>query len=68
MQRDRSEETAHEIDREVKNVMDSAYRDSKQILQEHRAEMDLVAAELLQRETLDAQAFKDLISHPVAAR
>ncbi|HUB58890.1 MAG TPA: ATP-dependent zinc metalloprotease FtsH [Candidatus Micrarchaeia archaeon] len=66
--RDCSEETAREIDKEVRNILDSAYRDSKQLLHEHRAQMDLVAGELLLHETLDAQAFKDLIDRPIASR
>jgi cell division protease FtsH len=62
LQRDCSEATAREIDEEVKKILDAAYAESKQILQEHRSQLDLVANELLQRETLDAQAFKSLIN------
>jgi cell division protease FtsH len=65
VQRDCSEETAREIDKEVKKILESAYHDSKQILEQHRAQIDLVAGELLKRETLDAQTFKDLIGRPV---
>jgi cell division protease FtsH len=64
IQRDCSEQTAREIDEEVKKILDSAYAESKRILQQHRAQLDLVANELLQRETLDAQAFKNLINQP----
>ena len=68
LQRDCSEQTAREIDEEVKKILDAAYAESKQILQQHRAQLDLVANELLQRETLDAQTFKDLINQatPIA--
>ena len=59
MQRDCSEETADAIDKEVRKILDGAYAESKQILQQHRDQLDLVAGELLKRETLDAQ--KDLI-------
>jgi cell division protease FtsH len=65
IQRDCSEQTAREIDEEAKRTLDTAYSDSKQILEQHRIQVDLVARELLQRETLDAQTFKDLISRPV---
>ena len=61
MQRDCSEQTAREIDQEVKKMLDSAYAESKQILEQHRAQLDLVANELLKRETLDGDAFKKLI-------
>ncbi len=68
IQRDCSEETAGEIDKEVKKILDGAYSESKKILQEHRSQLDLVANELLKRETLDAETFKSLIGQtaPVA--
>lgn len=61
LQRDCSEQTAREIDEEVKAILDSAYAAAKKILEEHRAMVDAVASELLKRETLDADAFKALI-------
>jgi cell division protease FtsH len=67
MQRDCSEQTARDIDVEVKQILESAYAESKQLLQQHRPQLDLVAGELLQRETLDAKTFNDLINQPMAA-
>jgi cell division protease FtsH len=67
MQRDCSEETAREIDEEVRTILENAYGESKQILKQHRDQLDLVARELLQHETLDAQTFKELIKQPTAA-
>jgi cell division protease FtsH len=67
LQRDCSEQTAREVDEEVKGILDRAYSDAKQVLQEHRATLDLVAGELLKRETLDADAFKALIGQVVAS-
>jgi len=64
-QRECSEQTARDIDREARKVLDAAYADAKAALQAHRAQVDLLANELLKRETLDAQAFKDLLSRPV---
>jgi cell division protease FtsH len=61
MQRDCSEQTAFEVDQEVKRILDSAYADARKILQDHRSQLDLVAGELLQRETMDAATFKRLI-------
>jgi cell division protease FtsH len=66
MQRDCSEQTARDIDEEVKQMLDDAYAQSKQILQQHRAQLDLVAAELLKSETLDADTFHKLINQPTA--
>jgi cell division protease FtsH len=67
VQRDCSEQTAREIDQEVRTILDAAYADSKQILEQHRSQVDLVAKELLKRETLDAQTFKDLLAQPTGA-
>jgi cell division protease FtsH len=66
LQRDCSEQTAREIDEEVKRILSAAYAESKQVLQQHRPQLELVATELLHRETLDAQTFKDLINHPTS--
>jgi len=68
MQRYCSEETDYAIDKEVRKILDGAYAESKQILQQHRDQLDLVAGELLKRETLDAQTLKHLMKQsPVAA-
>ena len=66
LRRDCSEQTAREIDEEVKKILDTSYAEAKQILQQHRAQLDLVAGELLKRETLDAEAFKALTNQPAA--
>jgi cell division protease FtsH len=60
-QRDCSEQTAREIDEEVKAILGNAYAEAKQILQGHRGQLERVASELLQRETLDAQKFRELL-------
>ncbi|HUE17997.1 MAG TPA: ATP-dependent zinc metalloprotease FtsH [Planctomycetaceae bacterium] len=60
-QRDCSEETIREIDIEVKKLLDDAHDDARAILNEHRDQLELVAQELLKRETLDATAFNELI-------
>jgi cell division protease FtsH len=63
-QRDCSEHTAEEIDEEVKKLLDCAYNEAKKILIAHRDQLDMVAEELLKRETLDGDTFKELISQP----
>ncbi len=67
VQRDCSEQTARAIEEEVRAILDSAYAESKQILKQHRGQLDLVARELLQHETLDEQTFRELIGRPAAA-
>ena len=62
---DCSEETAREIDREVKEILDEAYAGAKELLNMHRDELDLVTARLLKDETLDAATFHHLIGVPL---
>jgi cell division protease FtsH len=66
-QRDCSEETAREIDQEVKKLLDKAYAEAKGILGEHRRELDLVAHELLLKETLDEKSFHNLLEKTATA-
>jgi cell division protease FtsH len=66
-QRDCSEDTARQIDEEVKKLLTETYADAKRTLQAHRSELDTIAGELLKTETLDARAFKDLLT-PQPAR
>ncbi|MBK7974944.1 MAG: hypothetical protein IPK07_17225 [Deltaproteobacteria bacterium] len=65
LQRDCSEDTAKEIDREVRKILDDAYADAKRILTDHRDQLDGVATELLVVENPDAAAFAKLIGRPV---
>jgi len=51
--RDFSEETAQQIDREVRQLVDSAYKSAYAILDQNKDAMDRLAAALLERETLD---------------
>ncbi len=65
LQRDCSDDTAREVDTEVRKILDDAYADAKRILTDHREQLEGVAAELLSVETLDAAAFAKLIGRPV---
>ena len=60
-QRDCSEKTAEEIDQEVRRILDRAYAEAREILTLHRDQLESVTAELLKRETLDAQTLNHLI-------
>jgi cell division protease FtsH len=53
--------TAEVIDQQVRQLLDSAYNDAKQILSEHRDKLESVAKLLLERETLDAATFNRLL-------
>ena len=55
-----SEETASEIDEEVKAIIEEAYEAAKTILSEHMEQLTVVAEGLLAVETLDNQQFERL--------
>jgi cell division protease FtsH len=59
--RDFSEETARQIDAEVKGLIDGAYKSAYEILNGHQEIMHRMAAALLERETLDAEEIKLII-------
>jgi len=57
-----SEEVAAMIDKEVKNVIDTAYQKTKQILNEHINALHKVAQALLEKEKLEGQEFEAIFS------
>ncbi|MBV9488467.1 MAG: ATP-dependent zinc metalloprotease FtsH [Verrucomicrobia bacterium] len=65
LQRDCSEETARQIDEEVKKILARAYADANAILTVHRKQLEEVASELLKREALDGETFYRMIGRPV---
>jgi cell division protease FtsH len=64
-QRDCSERTAQEIDVEVKAMLDQSYSEAKELIEQHRDQLELVTKELLAKESLDAAAFHRLIGRSV---
>ena len=59
--RDHSPETAHVIDEEIHKVIDGAYADARQLLEENREKLEAIAQALLKYETLDASEVHALI-------
>ncbi len=59
--KDYSEDTAREIDSEVREFIMSAYERATRILTENRDKLDAVSAALLDRETLTAEEFEALM-------
>ena len=55
-----SEETAAEMDQEIRRIMDEAYGRCREILERYRPQLDRVAQFLLQHETMTAQEFEDV--------
>jgi len=59
--RDFSEETARQIDLEVRRLIDEAYQSAHGIVESNADVMHRIAAALLERETIDAEEVKMLI-------
>ncbi|HSM57160.1 MAG TPA: ATP-dependent zinc metalloprotease FtsH [Candidatus Sulfomarinibacteraceae bacterium] len=60
-QRDYSDAIAEEIDREVRQIIDTQYQRARTILEEQRDKLNLVAQQLLEVETLEADDFVALM-------
>ncbi len=61
-----SEQTAAQIDREVKELLDGAYQRCREILERDREKLELVAQFLLRHETMDARQFQLAYDDPQA--
>ncbi len=59
--RDYSEDTAIRIDQEVKKIVNQAYQQARQIIDEKRDALEAIAQSLLEREVLDAAEINLLI-------
>ncbi|MGI5939458.1 MAG: ATP-dependent zinc metalloprotease FtsH [Thermoleophilia bacterium] len=57
-----SDETARKIDAEIRRVVDEAYAMAREILIEHRAELDMLSALLMDKETIDREEFEALLA------
>jgi cell division protease FtsH len=57
-----SEEMASEIDDEVRNLIEEAYRMAEAILKEYSDNLHVIANALLEAETLDGEQFEDLFT------
>jgi cell division protease FtsH len=60
-ERDFSEDTAKQIDEEVRRLVDEAYEESDKILRDNWEKVDAVARALLKRETLSAEEVQKLM-------
>ena len=59
-----SEEVAAQIDQEVKHIIEQAHARCRDILSQHRHELDITARYLLDHETMDAQTFDHVFTQP----
>jgi cell division protease FtsH len=58
---DISEETARKIDKEIRDLVDGAFQKAKQILTDNRDKLENFSRLLLERETINATEFQDLL-------
>ncbi|HLC95232.1 MAG TPA: ATP-dependent zinc metalloprotease FtsH [Patescibacteria group bacterium] len=65
-ERDYSEKTAQDIDSEVSRLIDAAFKRATDILQEKRAILDTLAQTLLEKETLEKDAFDAIVGIPAS--
>jgi cell division protease FtsH len=61
-----SEETAREIDLEVKRILDEAHGRAKELLQENRPALDRIAKRLLEVEVIEKEELEKLVKEPAA--
>jgi cell division protease FtsH len=57
-----SDETAKQIDAEVRDIIDGCYKTAKKILEENRDKLDAMTEALLEYETIDAAQIEDIMS------
>jgi cell division protease FtsH len=62
--KDYSEETAKNIDSEVKKLVDSAYQRAKTLLAEHRDKLEIIAQRLIEKEIISIDETRALLGIP----
>jgi len=58
---DYSEQVAYEIDKEIRKLVDDAYNKARDILNTHRNKLDLIAQNLIEKETLNKEEIEELL-------
>jgi len=62
-----SEQTAIQIDNEVRSIVLDAYNKAKRLLSENRDKLDRLAEELMKREVMDASEIREVVFGPGAS-
>jgi len=52
------------IDREMKKILDEGYKRALEVIRKNRKKLDLIAAELVKKETLEGEEFEKLMGGP----
>lgn len=63
-QRNYSEEVAFEIDKEIRQLIDDAYRRAKQVLSDNMDKLENIAMLLMERETIEGSELEELFDEP----
>jgi cell division protease FtsH len=63
-QRDYSDAVAEQIDREVRKIVEEAYKQAKNLVKKYRKQLDLVAQKLLEVESINREEFEKLFPPP----
>lgn len=66
-QKDYSEKTAEQIDREISHFIDLAAHRAKDLINEHKDKLDEVVDELLKKETIEKEAFEKIVGKKISA-
>ena len=56
-----SEKTAEKVDEEIKNWLDIAYKDAKNLVVKNKATVDKLAKALLDKETLSGEEIREIV-------
>ena len=63
-QRDYSEAVAEQIDREVRKIVEVAYKQAKALVKKYRKQLDIIAKKLLEVESINREEFEILFPAP----
>jgi cell division protease FtsH len=63
-QRDYSEAVAEQIDREVRKIVEEAYKVAKGLVKKYRKQLELIARTLLEVESINREEFEKLVPPP----
>jgi cell division protease FtsH len=63
-ERDYSEDTARQVDLEIRKFVEKAHRKAKNIMRKHKDKLDAIAEALLEREVLTGDEVKEIVYGP----
>jgi len=63
-----SEYTAERIDREIHDIIETAHREATEILNRHRDKVELLAAKLIEKETIETRELDEIFGEKAAKK